>query len=116
MRKGVKGRTYYPGTAHLIVTLQSHVPKSSNKWHETGLYRNQRGEYFLAGEGGGLSRWGKMTPRGAIAGKGIEPISKDTALAYAKYAGLSLDKFARAGFEREEGRWLIDGQEIQKVG
>ena len=38
---------------------------------------------------------------GAIAGEGIEPISEAKALAYAKYAGLPPDRFARAGFARE---------------
>jgi len=57
----------------------------------------------LAGEGGALSRWAKATPRGVIEGEGIEPIFKNEALAYAKEAGLSPDRFARAGFAREEG-------------
>jgi hypothetical protein len=65
----------------------------------------------LAGEGGASSRWAKITPRGTIAGEGIEPLSKDDALAYAKYAGLSPDRFARAGFAREEGYCRIDGQQ-----
>jgi len=103
MRKVINGKTYRSHTAQLIVTLPSHFPKTDSKWNDTRLYRNQQGAYFLAGEGGTLSRWAKITPRGAIAGEGIEPISKDEALAYAKYAGLSLDKFARAGFERVEG-------------
>jgi hypothetical protein len=59
--------------------------------------------YFLAGEGGSLSRWAKVTPRGAIPGKGIELIFYDEALAFAKYTGLSPDRFARAGLAWEEG-------------
>ncbi len=59
--------------------------------------------YFLAGEGGSLSRWAKVTPRGATPGKGIELIFQDEARAFAKYAGLSPDRFARAGLPREEG-------------
>ena len=106
MRKVIQGKTYRTHTAQLIVTVPSHFPKTSNKWHETRLYRNQRGAYFLAGEGGSLSRWKKITPRGAIPGEGIEPISKDEALAYAKYAGLSPDRYVRAGFAREEGFYL----------
>jgi len=58
--------------------------------------------YFLAGEGGSLSRWAKETPTGTIPGEGIEPLSKDDALAYAKYAGLSPDMYAQAGLPREE--------------
>ena len=108
MRKVINGKTYRSHTAQLIVTLPSHFPKTSNKWHDTRLYRTQRGAYFLAGEGGASSRWAKLTPRGAIPGEGIEPLSKDKALAYAKYAGLSPDRFAQAGFAREEGYWWID--------
>ena len=103
MRKVIQGKTYRTHTAQLIVTLPCPFPHTDSKWHETRLYRNQRGAYFLAGKGGTLSRWAKITPRGAIEGEGIAPISKDEALAYAKYAGLPLDKFARAGFERVEG-------------
>jgi hypothetical protein len=66
----------------------------------------------LAGKGGTSSRCAKATPRGSIAGAGIEVIVKDEALAYAKYAGLSRDRFARCGFEREEGYWRIDDQQI----
>lgn len=112
MRKVINGKTYRSHTAQLIVTSPSHFPKTSNTWHETRLYRNQRGAYFLAGEGGSLSRWAKLTPRGAIPGEGIEPLAKDEALAYAKYAGLLPDRFAQAGFARETGYWRGDDQHI----
>jgi hypothetical protein len=101
MRKVINGKTYRSHTAQLIVTVPSPFPKTNNKWHDTRLYRNQRGAYFLAGKGGSCSRWAKLTPRGAIPGEGIEPISKDEALVYAKDAGLPPDRFARAGFSRE---------------
>jgi len=113
MRKVINGKTYRTHTAQLIVTLPSPFPTTSNKWHDTRLYRTQRGAYFLAGEGGSSSRWKKITPRGAIPGEGIEPLSKDEALAYAKYAGLSPDRFTRAGFARDEDHWLMKGQEVK---
>ena len=103
MTKVINGKTYRTHTAHLIVTLPSPFPQTDNKWHITHLYQNQRGVYFLAGEGGALSRWAKVTPRGATPGKGIELIFQDEARAFAKYAGLSPDRFARAGLAREEG-------------
>ncbi len=99
MKKVINGTTYRSHTAQLIVTVPSPFPKTSNNWHETRLYRTQRGAYFLAGEGGALSRWAKRTLNGLIPGAGIEPLSKVDALAYAKYAGLSLDRYARAGFD-----------------
>ena len=113
MTKVINGKTYRTHTASLIVTLPSPFSKTDHKWHDTRLYRNQQGAYFLAGKGGAGSRWKKITPRGAIEGEGLEPISKDEALAYAKYAGLSPDKFARAGFAREDAYWRIDSQEIE---
>jgi len=111
--KVINGKTYRSHTAQLIVRLPSHFPKTSTKWHQTRLYRNQRGAYFLAGEGGSGSRGVEITSRGAIPGEGIEPISKDEARAYAKYAGLSPDRFARLGLGREEDHWRIDGKAIQ---
>ena len=63
-------------------------------------------------EGGTRSRWAKNTPTGAVPGEGIEPLSKDEALAYAKYAGLSPDWFAWAGFARDEDHWVIKGQDV----
>ena len=87
----------------ILVALPSYFPQTDNKWHITHLYQNQRGVYFLAGEGGALSRWAKVTPRGAVEGTGIEPLSKDEARAYAQHAGLSPDKFARVGFACVEG-------------
>ena len=113
MTKVINNKTYRSHTAHLIVMLPSLVPHTSNKWHETSLHRTQQGAYFLAGEGGSLSRWAKSTPRGTIPGEGIEPISKDDALAYAKDAGLSPDRFAQAGLPREEDHWLLESQKIQ---
>ena len=52
-------------------------------------------------------------PRGAVPGEGIEPLSKDKARAYAKYAGLSPDRFAWAGLARDEDHWLIAAQKTQ---
>ena len=57
------------------------------------------GRYFLAGQGAALSRWAGVTPSGAIAGEGVEPISQANARTYAVDAGVSPDRFARLGFD-----------------
>ncbi len=99
MTKVINGKTYRSHTRHLIVTLPSPFPKPDNKWDDTRLYQTQRGAYFLAGEGGSQSRWAKRTLNGLIPGAGIESLSKVDALAYAKHAGLSGDRYARAGLD-----------------
>ena len=103
MTKVINGKTYRSHTAQLIVALPCDFPPTNPRWHKTDLCRNQRGAYFLGGVGGSRSRWAKSTPSGAIPGEGIEPLSKEEALAYAKYAGLSPDRFARAGFDLVQG-------------
>ena len=95
LTKVINGKTYRTHTAQLIVAVPSPFSKPDKKWHDTRLYRNQRRAYFLAGEGGSRSRWATITLRGAIPGEDIEPLSKDEALAYAKDAGLSPDRYAR---------------------
>jgi hypothetical protein len=56
MTKVIKGKTYRSHTAQLIVTLPGHFPKTSNKWHETRLYRTQQGAYVF-----GRGRRGALT-------------------------------------------------------
>ena len=95
--KSHRKKSYDTDTARLIVVLPCPHARHDFKWNETRVYQSPRGAYFLAGKGGASSRWAKATPRGSIAGAGIEVIVKDEALAYAKYAGLSPDRFARWG-------------------
>ena len=93
MRKKIDRKIYDTKTANLIVSLPCIHPRYNGKWNETALYRNPMGRYFLAGHGGPLSRWAEKTPTGAIAGEGIEPISREDARDYAIYAGRSLNRF-----------------------
>ena len=100
MTKKIQGKTYRSHTAVWIVTVPCPFPPTNPRWHQTDVYRNQQGAYFLAGTGGAHSRWAKQTPQGAIPGEGIEPLTKAEALAYATQYGVSHDRFARLGFER----------------
>jgi len=77
MRKVIEKKAYDTDTARLIIVLPCPHARHDFKWNETRGYQSPRGAYFLAGKGGASSRWAKATPRGSIAGAGIEVIAKD---------------------------------------
>ncbi len=98
MRTVITGKIYRTPTAHLIVTLPSHFPEIDKQWNKSRLYRNQQGACFLAGEGGALSRWATITLHEAIAGEGLEPISKDKDLPMRNIPGFRQTGFHEPGF------------------
>ena len=89
-------------SAFLLVTIPCPFPPHNPKWHDTQVYRAKRGGYFMAGKGGWRSRWARQTPKGAISGKGLEPITQAEARTYAIQHGMPTDRFARMGFEQPE--------------
>jgi hypothetical protein len=49
-------------------------------WEDTNLYRTPKGRWFLAGEGGPLSRWARSYGQNARqSGEGIHPLDADDA-------------------------------------
>ena len=100
MIKRIGTKEYRIHCAHLLVTVPCPFPSHDPKWHDTQVYRAKRGGYFIAGKGGSRSRWAKQTPQGAIPGEGLQVLTSEEARSYAIQHGMSLDRFARMGFER----------------
>ncbi|WP_284537600.1 hypothetical protein [Pleomorphomonas sp. T1.2MG-36] len=67
--------------------------RSDFRYEDTTLYRTQKGAFFLAGEGGALSRWGGRVEGGKAGGGGIRPIDTADAMAFAEEAELDADRF-----------------------
>lgn len=59
--------------------------RSDFKWESTELFRTEKGAFFLAGEGGALSRWAQSDGCGGrVDGSGIEPLDPAEALEFAE--------------------------------
>lgn len=84
MKKVVNGKVYNTETAALIGSLNRAGP-SDFQFERTGLYRTTKGQFFLAGQGGAMSRWSRQAPydNGSIAGWGVLPLDPTDALEFA---------------------------------
>ncbi len=96
MKRIVDGRMYNSETADLVGSL-SRGGTSDFQYERTGLYRTKRGQFFLAGEGGALSRWGRQAPfdrNGLIGGEGVLPLDPKDALDFAEKADVDAELIA----------------------
>jgi hypothetical protein len=56
--------SYHPGDFH---------------YYEESLYVTKRGNYFIAGSGGALSKYSRSCGNGSCGGRGITPVSEEEA-------------------------------------
>ena len=81
MRKIIDGKKYDTRTATEVCDV-SQDGYNQGDWHydDTRLYRTPKGNWFLAGRGGPLSRWGRpYGQNGHIGGSAIRPLDKTEA-------------------------------------
>ena len=79
MKAIIEGLTYNTETATELGRYSSLARWESN-YVDEGLYRTKKGRYFLAGEGGALSRYGRHGRVGGwCEGEKIIPITEDEA-------------------------------------
>lgn len=81
MKQIIEGKRYDTETAHEIGSGGGKAYPGDFHYYYESLYRTPRGNYFLAGEGGPLSRYGRPAyGGGTCGGKGIVPVSQEEAL------------------------------------
>ncbi len=103
MKRVIDGKIYDTKTAEEICDLPCHHYPGDFQFHETTLYRTPRGNFFLAGKGGPMTRWAQPEGNsGYSGGSGLEVITHEEARGYAESAELSPEAMAEAGFELEE--------------
>lgn len=84
MEKIINGKRYNTQTARQLAVLSSNQsPTNFEYWRET-LYKKRTGEYFLYGEGGGLSKYAKYHDDGRSWGEKIIPLTESEAKKWAK--------------------------------
>lgn len=76
MKKIIDGRVYNTETAECIATWSNHYYRNDFHHCEESLYRTKKGAWFVAGEGGPLSKYARPCGgNGSCGGDGLEPIS-----------------------------------------
>jgi hypothetical protein len=103
MKAVVNGKTYNTETATEICELPCNAQgRGDFHWHETALYRTQKGAFFIAGSGGPASMWRESVSNGSIGGRGVRPVSEQEARDYMESAGCDEDDFKSVGLKVEE--------------
>lgn len=104
MRKIIDGKAYDTETADLICSLSPvGYSRSDFRWEDTSLYRTKKGRFFIAGEGGALSRWARsIGDNGHGPGDGLTLVDDDEARSLVERHGDG-DDYTRLFGEPEEG-------------
>lgn len=104
MKKIINGKLYDTETAELLATNASECGQHDFRWFEEDLYRTKKGQFFLAGEGGPMSRWSHSIDQNSWSGgSDIVLFSDEEAREWAE-ASLTADEIEElACFPIEEG-------------
>ncbi len=104
MKRIIEGRVYNTETASFVCDCSpAGFHRGNFEWEDTGLYRSPRGTFFLAGEGGPLSRWAEPEGHsGKRSGSGIRVLEEIEARELCERHGTEEDWLAAFG-EPEEG-------------
>jgi len=98
----IGGRKFSTSTAALACVIACSGTSQLADFHfeRTGLFLSPRGQWFLAGEGGALSHWGRRSIDGSRApGDGLQLISQTEARRLLEQHNGPVEAF----FESEEG-------------
>jgi len=102
MKKVINGRLYDTETAKLIGLVETNGYSVNDfQYVCEELYRKKGGEYFLYGEGGGLSRYGIWHGNSGGPGEKIMPLSYKEAVKWAE-TNLTGDEFIEIFGEPDE--------------
>ena len=101
IRKVINGKAYDTTTAERVALIEfKNLGRSDFHWERTDIYKTEKGQWFIAGEGGACSSWSSRDPDGgANEGYGITLLDPDEAREMLEYADGPIESY----FEIEEG-------------
>jgi hypothetical protein len=102
VKKVINGKVYNTETATQIGTDSYNGSTSDFQWWDETLYKTKKGQFFLSGEGGPMSRWSRSCGNNSTSGgSDIVLLSDAEALEWAE-AHMDADEIAEH-FTVEEG-------------
>lgn len=79
MRKVIEGKVYDTDAADCIASFDDERSDRDYKQFEESLYRTNKGEWFLVGSGGPMSKYSRPVGKMTSGGEGLEPITPNQA-------------------------------------
>ncbi len=103
MKRVIDGKVYNTQTAQLIDEVAASCPCTDFAYWEESLYKTKKGRFFVAGEGGPMSRWSQAIDSNSWSGgAGMKVLTESEALEWCEENGIDADIIAEH-FEVEEG-------------
>ena len=103
MKKIINGKKYDTETAKLIGRYRSELGRNDFRYFGEELFLKKTGEYFLFGEGHGMSKYRSFNGNSYSWGEEIAPMSKDEAFEWAsKSSDMSVEQIEAHFGEVEE--------------
>jgi len=91
MRKVINGKVYDTEKATLVAFDRFGFPGDFNAWYEA-LYVTRKGNYFLYGEGGPKTRYGRMVSTNTCGGgSDITPLTPEEAFEWLEKHNVDVD-------------------------
>lgn len=102
MKKIIDGKMYNTETATEIHHFNNGLPYSDFNYLEESLYKKKTGEFFLAGNGGAMTKYAHhCADRTSCGGEGIFPLTEDRAKLWAE-KHMTTEKYIKTFGEPEE--------------
>jgi hypothetical protein len=104
MRRVIDGKIYNTATAYKVCDISpSGFSRGDFRYEDTYLYKSPKGTFFVAGEGGPMTRWAVPEGQGGRrSGSGIQIVSEDEAKSLVEQHGSDED-YEEAFGQPEEG-------------
>ena len=87
MRKVIDGKVYDTAKAELVAEWDNGYYGNDFKRCEENLYRTPKGAWFVAGEGGPMSKYSRPVGNMTAGGEGLAPLTDDEALQWLEDKG-----------------------------
>lgn len=84
MKQIINGKMYDTKKAEEVASSESSYSYNDGRYYKETLYKTKRGNYFMFGEGGGLSPYAEHTGWGSCYGEKLIPLTKEEAREWAE--------------------------------
>jgi hypothetical protein len=82
MRKVIGGKLYDCDTATKVASATNGLRENDHKHCYESIYRTKNGNWFIYGEGGGLTKYRKPVGNAYTSGRDLQPLTAEEAMSW----------------------------------